>query len=99
MWQRNIRCWFQPYQSWTRLSAFFVGMAIVGFRSPPDRWVVDVSQLTPLASKAALLSVNIMKVRGAMTSPSAMTRTIAGAEPKGQDPEHDRLRALGGNGC
>ena len=22
-----------------------------------------------------------------------------GAEPKGQDPEHDRLRALGGNGC
>jgi hypothetical protein len=68
MWQRNIRCRFQPYQSWTRLSAFFVGMAIVGFRSPPDRWVVDVSQLTPLASKAALLSVNIMKVRGAMTS-------------------------------
>ena len=31
MWQRNIRCRFQPYQSWTRLSAFFVGMAIVGF--------------------------------------------------------------------
>jgi hypothetical protein len=39
-------------------------------RSLPDRWALDFTpiKLTLYANKAAPLSVNIMKVRGAMTS-------------------------------